>query len=43
MDKFTVLIVMMALQVYSYLQTYKVLQIKYLEFLVCQSYFNKSS
>lgn len=39
-DKFMAQIVVMILWVYSYLQTYQVICIKYVQHFVCRSYLN---
>lgn len=42
MDIFTILIVMMLLQVHAYIKTYQIAHFKYVYFIVCQLLFNKT-
>lgn len=42
MSIFTILIVVMVWQVYTYIKAYKIVHFKYLQFILCQLYFNKT-
>ena len=39
---FTLMIIVMILQLYTYVQTYQAVYFKYVQFIVCQLYLNKS-
>lgn len=42
MDMFTILIMVMALWVYTYAKTVEIIHSKYKQFIVCQLYVNKA-